>query len=494
MLLERVLGLHDADGQAGAEQVPWDQVGGIARRYVERESPNSVWPYHRISPSALHEDPRTVLIHYFPFFELSFDNVDLSHDHWTKFVKPARIAGRFGKVGGLARERPLTPPPWPSAFWREINAAVDILRAQQIGADGFGLDIPEIGSGRHVDQVHILCEAAAALAPDFKIALEPGMAALGAVSAVDLADELSFLASSPAVDHLIDRKLLVIPFAADLKPVSFWREVIDRLQQNGGRVAFVPDFLDLMGHAEQFRNLSYGETLWGPRDPVQAESLFLLKAESRFRAQVTAWMAPVAPQAVSPKVALFWEARNTELFRVLWTQAINGPSLYAHILTWNDYSESTEIQPSSGTQFLFYDLCAFYIQWFKTREQPTIIEDALYYSHRTEIYQNGERSKDDDQPFKLMGKTPISNDIEIVALLKKPAIVEIELDGRTIRQSGDKVAVLRMPALVGRPVFRIYRDGIIVVEKSSDWIIEGREVIANPVYFGGSTTRAFVGV
>jgi hypothetical protein len=46
--------------------------------------------------------------------------------------------GRFAKLGGYTRERPLTPGPWDSPYRRQINAAIDIPRAQLIGADGFG--------------------------------------------------------------------------------------------------------------------------------------------------------------------------------------------------------------------------------------------------------------------------------------------------------------------------------------------------------------------
>ena len=492
MLLDQYFSFGEASARTGRGSVPWDKIGAQATAFVERESPASIWPFQRSELSKLRAASRKVLIHYFPFFELSFENGDLSDDHWAAFLRRQGVDGRFGERGGFARERPLTPPPWPSPYWREINATIDILRARLIGADGFGLDIPQVGAGRQRDLVHIMCEAAAAVAPDFKIALEPGMAALGNVSATDLANELIFLAASPAVDRLEDGRLLVIPFAADRRPVAFWTEVLDQLQEAGNRVAFVPDFLDLVGHAEQFRGVSFGETLWGPRDPVLAASPVLLRAEQYFRSEVPVWMAPVAPQGVSPKVSLFWESENTQLFRTLWMQAINDGAQYVHILTWNDYGESTEVQPSSGTQFLFYDLCAFYIQWFKFGEPPVISRDVIYYCHRTEIYHDGERLQDGDQAFKLMGRTPICNDIEIIALLTKPAFVEIEMSGSRTKQSGDKIAILRVPARPGKPTFRIYRDGEIVLEQVSDWYIREKSTVSNPVYFGGSTARPFV--
>ncbi len=475
-----------------ADPAPWADIALIAQSFVTQESPPGVLPFSRDLGDYPASDSPTVLIHYVPFFELSFDNRTLTSDHWAELVAINGLDGRFAKVGGFARERPLTPEPWSSPYWREINAAIDILRAQLIGADGFGLDIPEIGSGRHADQVHFLIQATVAVAPGFKIALEPGMVALGDVSAADLAAELIFLASSPAVDRLPDGRLLVVPFAAERKPISFWTDVIQRLRNAGDRVGFLPDFLDLFDGNEELHEISYGETFWGTRDPVLANSPFLKRAECISRADVPIWMVPVAPQDVRPKSASFAEASNTKLFRTLWMQAIETSAQFVHILTWNDYGESTEVQPSSGTQFLFYDLCAYYLAWFKAKVRPTIMYDALYYSHRTEIYSDGERGQARASPFRLTGRTPITNDIEMVAFLTRSSTIEIEQAGHKVSMLAVGFTILRAPARLGRPTFRIYRGGRIVVEKVSDWAINANQAASNPVYFGGSSTRLFM--
>jgi hypothetical protein len=48
-----------------------------------------------------------------------------------------------------------------------------------------------------------------------------------------------------------------------------------------------------------------------------------------------------------------------------------------------------------------------------------------------------------------------------------------------------------LAASPGRPVFRIIRNGKIVVEKISDWTIDAHPTTANADYFGGSSTREF---
>jgi hypothetical protein len=475
--------------------IPWEEIGRIAREFVARESPPSVWPFMRARPADLAKSPQKVLIHYFPFFVLSYENAPLDTDHWAEFTSRKGINGRFADIGGYTRERPLTPARSSNPNWKYIDAAIDILRAQLIGADGFGVDIPGIASAARLDQVRILCETAAAIAPGFRIALEPGTASLkqNGTTATDLADELADLSRCPAVYRMDDGRLLVIPFAPDLKPVEYWTEVLDRLRKHGESVAFVPDFLNLGANFDEFLPVSVGATHWGARDPTQAAGEPLMKLEQFARSKSPLWMQPVVPQDVRPKASIFWEAANTELFRDLWMRAIDNHAQYAHVLTWNDYGETTEVEPSSGTQFLFYDLSAYFTTWFKLDHPPPVTSDAIYYSHRTEIYVDGEQPQHDDRPFKRMGRTPVSNAVEMVALLTEQATLEIQIADKTQQLAASTgLTVFKVPAQPGRPIFRIRRGGAVVLEKTSDWVIDSHPRKANPAYFGGSSTRKFV--
>jgi hypothetical protein len=87
----------------------------------------------------------------------------------------------------------------------------------------------------------------------------------------------------------------------------------------------------------------------------------------------------------------------------------------------------------------------------------------------------------------------VQNHVELVALLTRPAALEIR-QGDFVQQSaaGAGLAVLQVPARVGRPVFRIVRDGKPVVEKISDWSIGAAAAAEDPLYVGGSSNRPFV--
>lgn len=96
-----------------------------------------------------------------------------------------------------------------------------------------------------------------------------------------------------------------------------------------------------------------------------------------------------------------------------------------------------------------------------------------------------------DMPMQLRGATPVHNQIELVALLTRPASLQIEIAGKRFERSAQAgLATLRAPATLGRPIFRILRNDHVQLEKESDWEIDG-QTVADPLYVGGSSTRAF---
>jgi len=471
--------------------VPWQEIGQIARSYVAQESPDDVWPFERASAADLAKSPHKVFAHYFPPYPLSIENKPAEQDYYaTQYMKSSGEGNKFAAQGGLLRQRPLPVGPWKSPYWREINAAIDVLRAQLIGLDGFGVDIVDPGKGTSWDQAFRLCAAAAALAPNFYFVPEIDGAILAKASVEEIVELTSRLAACPSLYRLSDKRILFIPFAPQNQGVPFWKDVEDRLHKQGIEIAFVPDLLDLAASAKPFASISAGMTFWGPRDPVTAKSKNTIRTEDTAASLTQFLMRPVAPQDARPKDSIFWEADNTELFRDLWTQAIEGGGNYVHLITWNDYSEATQIEPSSGSQFLFYDLTAFYTQWFKQQKQPRIKKDALFYCHRNQIFAPDHPVQPGEKSFARIGDTPLTNDIEIIALLTADASIEISLGDKIVKQSLPAgLNTFKIPAAAGRPAFRIKRNNQIAVELESAWDISANPDKTTPDYFGGSSTR-----
>ncbi len=104
------------------------------------------------------------------------------------------------------------------------------------------------------------------------------------------------------------------------------------------------------------------------------------------------WMGPVHTQDYRPYIRLYWEFENSLVFRDQWRGAIESGANWVQPVTWNDYGEGTEMSPSTGIQYSFYDLTAYYATWFKNlgktptptveEAQPKITQEVLYYFHR----------------------------------------------------------------------------------------------------------------
>ena len=351
------------------------------------------------------------------------------------------------------------------------------------------LDLPAI-QGKAWDIAVALCDVAAHVAPGFKIAFEPGMVGLGTdIDPQRLSQALLTLNECPASYHLADGRLLVAPFAAERKPPEFWRDVTRLLDAKGVKMAFLPVFLNPAKFAADFRDMSYGISYWGDGDVNSVESA---NSQNFHHSLATMWpviMDPVRPQDVRPKSSIFWEAENTKLYRTMWETAINDGANYVQVITWNDLSESTEIEPGSAIQYVYYDFTAYYIDWFKTGSAPKIISDAIYYSSRSQITQLVQ-PPEGQQPMRLLGRTPVENNIEMVAFLTAPGLMKISIDGKVYEKEAKAgMSVFSVPASWGRPSFEVVRAGKTVAAVDAHYAIKHDPNREDPLYYGGSSNR-----
>jgi hypothetical protein len=96
-------------------------------------------------------------------------------------------------------------------------------------------------------------------------------------------------------------------------------------------------------------------------------------------------------------------------------------------------------------------------------------------------------------PMKVLGQTPLVSNIEMVAFLTAPSRLEIAVAGRTFQKdAGPGLAVLTVPAVAGRPLFRIVRAGAIVAQVEAHYAIAPAGAVPNLFYYGGSSNRPVV--
>lgn len=449
---------------------------------------SEVWPFDPPPLAELRAAERKVFAHYFPPFPVSIDNKPAAEDYYQRgFLKPDGEQGKHLGYGGYLRQRPLPRPP-RDGDWKLADLEDEVRLASALGLDGFACDILQTDQGYLWPRTVQLLQACGEVDPGFRVMLMPDMMAGYRSQPDQVVPMMLKLAGSPAAFRLADGRLVLAPYNAHVQPPEWWAEQLKAFEAAGEQIAFVPLFQGWWNYIDQFAPLSYGVSDWGVRGPGAARS----RAEraAQVKQQVGLWMQAVSPQDFRAKGYCYWETCGSLGFRTLWETAIDGPADWVQIVTWNDYSEASEISPSTGTQYAFYDLTAYYTTWFKTRRQPAIVRDVLYYFHRIQAHDTLPDPAQQSKPFKVMPGDPAVDQVELLAFLKEPGTLEIELAGEVHQQEAKAgITSFTIPLRPGTPAFRLKRGGEVVTAVESAFPIRDTVAIQDLLYRGGSSTR-----
>ena len=133
------------------------------------------------------------------------------------------------------------------------------------------------------------------------------------------------------------------------------------------------------------------------------------------------------------------------------------------MVTWSDFSESSEVEPYTDATLRtdigtgFYDLNAFYATWFLSGKQPVITHDVLYFFYRREP--TNAASPAQPAPNKVMNSSPEDN-IELLAFLSAPGELKIAIGGQNSTQSAPAgITSFKVHTAPGTPVFSLSRNG-----------------------------------
>lgn len=486
------------------------------------------WPFEQPDPSTLRQSPRKVFAHYHTDFTL-WPTVS-PHPDTIDFYKDVWMDPGYNPAGPLMQELPLEPrqSPWTmtAGDWRLENLKLEVRRAVALGLDGFALLVLNNGGAGHWAVVNRMLDAIEAvndedgLEPKFTAMLMPNAAFQPFGNPATLATAMVTLAAHPSAMRVYDGEcatptgcVVVAPYDAQVRKGSWWAAWKVVMQARGQPVAFVPVFQNYwatLGTLKVYDSISYGYSDWGSAS-LSYQAGFTDSAKY-FHDRGMVWMAPLRTQDSRTKPAAsghapYWENVHSEAFREGWRNAIGQDggdadrvSDWVQIATWNDYSEHSEISPSTLTQFGLYDLTAYYTTWFKTRTQPAITRDVLYYFHRT--HAATAVPSEVDVPYRFEQQQhgaptphqPASNRIELLAFLTAGGELRIKLGGtissQTVATGG--IHSFSIPIGEGTPEFELRRGAPLtrVTCVKSHAPISNAIDYENLLYVSGSSTRA----
>ena len=421
-------------------------------------------PFTMPDPAALFASPKKVFAHYFYPFPLQFDNKPPSQDYYNhNYLNPNGESGKWAAKGGFLRQRPLPVSAAAGANYQLLNMEQEVRMAIARGITGFTFDALGAKEADADSNLHRLLSAAQAVDSRFKIVVMPDLTALKS-DADAVTRIIASVASSPSAYRLDDGRLVVTAFNASQNPPEWWASVFAQLKLQGINVAFVPTFLGWQGHAKAYAGISDGFGDWGTATAFVSDRMKGDPAVAHNYGKI--FMMPVDPQQFRPRDGIYVEANNSDTFRNAWTSAIGGGADWVQIVTWSDFSESSEIEPYTDATLRrdigtgFYDLNAFYATWFLLGKQPPITHDVLYYFYRREPTNAASPSQ---TPFKPGSNATPADNIELLAFLTAPGVVTISIGGHNFTQNASAgITSFKVPTQQGVPIFSLARDGSTV--------------------------------
>lgn len=460
---------------------------------------DSCIPFSMPDPGVLFNSSKKVFAHYFYPFPLSVGNKAASDDYYSvHYLNKDGEKGKWRAMGGYLRQRPLPVEIKTDANWRLSNAQQEVRLAIARGITGFSIDVmsPKEVTGPDT-HLQLLLRAAQSVDSRFKILVMPDMSALKSDSGT-VVKIITAVAPSPAAYRLEDGRLAVSAFNASVNSADWWAGVFAQLKPHGISVAFVPTFLGWKGQAAAFAPISYGFADWGTATAHAADAM---KGDPDLAHRTgKIYMMPVDPQQYRPKGSIYWEAGNSAAFRNAWMSAINGGADWVQLVTWSDFSESSEIEPYTDATLRtdigtgFYDLNAFYATWFLTGKQPAITHDVLYYFYRREP--SNAVGTAQTAPNKIVNSSPEDN-IEMLAFLTAPGELKITIGGHSFTENAPAgISSFKVPTAPGVPVFSLARAGAQVFSFQGPIQIFGQAGLPSGVidmtYWSGSGSASGV--
>ncbi|MGV9793136.1 glycoside hydrolase family 71 protein [Gordonia sp. NPDC003422] len=425
---------------------------------------------------------KKVFAHYMPNFPISFDNKSPDVDYYTtQYLSPTGENGAHAAYGGYLRDRPLGRAPISSAAWKLEDLRTEVEQARSEGIDGFAVDIP-LTSTQTTIPSNIL--QVASETSDFRVMVTPDMnGTVGALSASDFASEFATYLQSAGAYRLADGRPVLGAFRAEAKSVSWWTNVLSLIATKVGRsIAFVPTLLNASSNLDAFSTISYGLSGWGgarspsATTPVDSGASSPVGLVQRAHALGKIWMQPVAFQDNRPRAGIYDEAENTTTLRNSWQIAREQNAEWVQLITWNDYAETTSFAPSRTHGWKLLDLNAFWLAWFKSGVQPTVVRDLAYLTHR--IQRSGASPiYPQTKLMQLSSSSSAARDtVEVVTFTSKASLIAVTTGGKTnYCRVGTGMNVCTFQVGLGKVSAGIYRDGSWVYLTASK-----NEVVSNP--------------
>lgn len=461
--------------------------------------------FNPVSRRFLAESKFKVYTHHFSQFVRSVSNTGVKESEYayTHWMPPGFKEGLndYSVCGGLLRDfykirAKDTDPNWAlnDMIW-EVNCA------REAYFDGFAVDQISAGpalipSGQYIKYRRIMDAIDAVGDPTFKFYAQPDGNGSASKNPVQLAADLAEVAGHPSALFTPDGALDVTPYGPEfatksgMTALAFWTAVrANALQTFKLRLSYnfcySKSWLDPVGGAPALDVIADGHGRWGlrnPKDIVARTNTAADAAEWCHKDYDKPWTAAVAVGDERPKSGTYHENRGFSALRESWRVAcglVTGVKA-DNVLnpTWNDLAEHAHTAPTENHGYVYCDLNAYYIHFYKTGMWPPTETDCIFISHRVQFTDGTKYTGTQTKFMTVIGGTPVYDEVEFLLAVKEPCILETTVGGsvltRVIDQadidsSWDRLVSIKLPLALGSISARLMRNGETVAYIASPW-------------------------
>jgi glucan endo-1,3-alpha-glucosidase len=192
-----------------------------------------------------------------------------------------------------------------------------------------------------------------------------------------------------------------------------------------------------------------------------------------------------------------FESRGYESLARQWQAAIETPTQWVELNTWNDWGESSYIAPlgpggESGRRWTdnwgyvlaregFLEAHRYFMMWFKSGRQPAIETEQVLYAFRLHSrHVRGRPLPLEDKTAQPIGAWKLRDRVYFMSLLREPAELVVGIGSRKERvavPAGVHLSSVKMRA--GKVTIEVVREKTVIARKDGEFAIGDTETWAN---------------
>lgn len=176
------------------------------------------------------------------------------------------------------------------------------------------------------------------------------------------------LNNKPAIFHFgTDSSTGFAPNLSEPEPDKGWRSILKNVRDSGRSFSFIADIRPRYSNLAEWEEFVDGAYIFGPAAPTGFLKELQPQIASNFQKIPFIWS--VSPGYYNASIPAYTQPDFNRIHEA-YQAAITAKAPYMFVMTWNDFGEDTDIEPSVNKGSALLTVFRYYNEWFKAGSQP----------------------------------------------------------------------------------------------------------------------------